>query len=116
MCQCCKQNFNSQSNIPYLLKCGHFFCKVCILKKFYDENNKMILCPEDGVVAKSLSELKLLKNLIIESNDKSESKSIDEKDERNEIDNLNVIYYFHFSFVKLIQIKLYLIILRILMN
>jgi hypothetical protein len=90
VCQCCKQNFNSHSNVPYLLKCGHFFCKVCIMKRFYDEKNKMILCPEDGAVAKSLSELKLLRNLIIESNDKSDSKSVDEKEERNEVDNTNV--------------------------
>ena len=36
ICQCCKNSFNSNENIPYLLKCGHFFCKQCIIKQFTD--------------------------------------------------------------------------------
>ena len=62
VCQCCKNHFNSGNNIPYLLKCGHFFCKNCIMKQFTDDEG--IKCPSDGFVAKSLSELKILNNFI----------------------------------------------------
>ena len=51
-------------HLPFLLLCEHFFCKSCIESFFTDENG-MISCPEDGQVANSISELKILKNLII---------------------------------------------------
>ena len=63
LCQCCKSHFNKDENLPYLLKCGHFFCIKCINQYFKDE--KGILCPSDGLVAKSIQELKLLKNFIL---------------------------------------------------
>ena len=66
ICQCCKQPFNSTVNIPYLFKCGHFFCKKCIEEQFTDEEG--IKCPNDGLVAYSVSELKLLNNLISDKN------------------------------------------------
>ena len=62
ICQCCKNSFNSVDNIPYLLKCGHFFCKQCITQQFTDEEG--IKCPNDGLVANSISELKILNNFI----------------------------------------------------
>ena len=62
ICQCCKNSFNSVDNIPYLLKCGHFFCKQCILQQFTDEEG--IRCPNDGLVNKSISDLKVLNNFI----------------------------------------------------
>ena len=62
VCQCCKNRFNSEKNIPYLLKCGHFFCKQCIMEQFTDDDG--IKCPSDGFVANSLSELKILNNFI----------------------------------------------------
>ena len=62
ICQCCKNQFNSQNNIPYLFKCGHFFCKQCIEEQFTDEEG--IKCPNDGIVAKYISELKILNNFI----------------------------------------------------
>ena len=62
ICQCCKDPFNSTDCIPYLFKCGHFFCKKCILEQFIDEEG--IKCPNDGLVAKSISELKILNNFI----------------------------------------------------
>jgi len=62
ICQCCKNSFNSVDNIPYLLKCGHFFCKQCIIQQFTDEEG--IRCPNDGLVNKSLSDLKVLNNFI----------------------------------------------------
>lgn len=65
ICQCCKNKFDSINNLPYLLKCGHFFCINCIKQYFTDETG--IVCPSDGLVAKSIKELKLLKNLIIDS-------------------------------------------------
>ena len=62
ICQCCKSNFNNEENVPYLFKCGHFFCINCINNYFKDESG--IICPLDGLIAKSINELKLLKNLI----------------------------------------------------
>ena len=62
ICQCCKNPFNSYLHIPYLFKCGHFFCKQCIEDNFTDEEG--IKCPNDGLIAKSISNLKLLNNLI----------------------------------------------------
>ena len=62
ICQWCKNSFNSVDNIPYLLKCGHFFCKQCILNQFTDEEG--IKCPNDGFVANSISDLKILNNFI----------------------------------------------------
>ena len=62
ICQCCKNSFNSVDNIPYLLKCGHFFCKQCITQQFTDEEG--IKCPNDGLVANSITELKVLNNFI----------------------------------------------------
>ena len=74
ICQCCKNQFNSTINIPYLFKCGHFFCKKCIEEQFTDEEG--IKCPNDGLVAYSIKELKLLNNLItdkyVESNTQRE--------------------------------------------
>ena len=62
ICQFCKNNFNSTIHLPYLLKCGHFFCLKCIKENFTDEEG--IKCPNDGLVALSVKELKLLNNLI----------------------------------------------------
>ena len=62
ICQFCKNNFNSTKHLPYLLKCGHFFCLKCIKENFTDEEG--IKCPNDGLVALSVKELKLLNNLI----------------------------------------------------
>ena len=74
-CQCCQNIFNDRINIPYLFKCGHFFCKKCIEENFTDEEG--IKCPNDGLVAYSLKELKILNNLIndnkyIESSNRNE--------------------------------------------
>lgn len=68
ICQNCKESFNTKINMPYLFKCGHFFCKNCIVTKFVD-NNKMIKCPEDETKVNSLQELKLLNNLIANENE-----------------------------------------------
>ena len=74
ICQCCKNQFNSTINIPYLFKCGHFFCKKCIEEQFTDEEG--IKCPNDGLIAYSIQDLKLLNNLItdkyVESNTQRE--------------------------------------------
>ena len=55
--------FNSGKNLPLLFKCGHFFCKKCILDNFMD-NEEKIICPEDKYVSNSILELKVLHNLI----------------------------------------------------
>ena len=65
VCQSCKENFNSSSNVPFLLKCGHFFCRSCLENHFTEEDGS-IFCPDDGLVANNLNELKLLNNLIVE--------------------------------------------------
>ena len=65
ICQCCKNKFDDKNNLPYLFKCGHFFCVNCIKQYFTDQTG--IVCPSDGLVAKSVSELKLLKYLILDS-------------------------------------------------
>ena len=84
ICQCCKANFNNKENLPYLFKCGHFFCLKCINQYFKKEVG--ISCPSDGLIAKSVKELKFLKNLIINNNNDNE-----ETDNRNnnEINNNN---------------------------
>ena len=73
ICQCCKNQFNSQNNIPYLFKCGHFFCKQCIEEQFTDEEG--IKCPNDGLVGKYLSELKILNNFITDKPPTQRTKS-----------------------------------------
>ena len=72
ICQCCKNRFDKGAHLPYLLKCGHFFCLDCINQYFTEQMG--IVCPSDGQVAKSVKELKLLKNLIM--NPKSNNKRI----------------------------------------
>ena len=66
ICQYCKNSFNSTIYLPYLLKCGHFFCLKCIKEHFTDEEG--IKCPNDGLVALSIKELKILNNLITDKN------------------------------------------------
>lgn len=62
ICQCCKNKFDKEKCLPYLLKCGHFFCLNCIKQYFIDKTG--VVCPTDGLVAQSIDELKLLKNLV----------------------------------------------------
>ncbi len=50
ICQICKEDFNSHNKAPYLLNCGHFFCKSCLENKYTDEKGN-IYCHDDGVVA-----------------------------------------------------------------
>jgi hypothetical protein len=86
ICQCCKNKFDKNKCLPYLLKCGHFFCINCIKQYFTDETG--IVCPSDGLVAKSIKELKLLKNLIIDSKKLNDvRKKNNDFDEKDKIDN-----------------------------
>ena len=93
ICQCCKHKFDNINNLPYLLKCGHFFCINCIKQYFTDETG--IMCPSDGLVAKSINELKLLKNLIIEpkksiiNNSNYQNNTYEQNDSVNNIINNN---------------------------
>ena len=94
VCQCCKNRFDKKEYLPYLLKCGHFFCLNCINQYFTDETG--IVCPSDGLVAKSVKELKLLKNLIINPDKKKKiekMKKIKTKDKINTNNNENSDYY-----------------------
>ena len=72
VCQCCKNKFDKKNHLPYLLKCGHFFCLKCINQYFTDKTG--IVCPSDGPMAKSINELKLLKYLIFNPNPKKSKK------------------------------------------
>lgn len=62
ICQSCKAQFDNKEHMPYLLKCGHFFCKKCLLENFTTKEG--IKCPGDGTLVKNMKELKLLNNLI----------------------------------------------------
>ena len=57
-CQCCNKKFDSNNRIPYLLECNHIFCKNCLINYFSDEEG--IKCPIDGLVGKSLNDLKAI--------------------------------------------------------
>ena len=90
-CQCCKNKFDKEKCIPYLLKCGHFFCIDCIKQYFTSQNG--VMCPLDGPVAKSIEDLKLLKNLIPDT--KTKNKNIISKMnyldlEKDDINNINL--------------------------
>ena len=87
ICQYCKNSFNSTIHLPYLLKCGHFFCSKCIKEHFTDEEG--IKCPNDGLVALSIKELKILNNLITDKNFPSQRGGADNQADNDE--NINGI-------------------------
>ena len=88
VCQCCKSQFDSKSHLPYLFKCGHFFCKECIEGQFTDEEG--IKCPIDGLVAKNINEFKLLNNLITDETISSQrNNQIQNKNNNNLNNNIN---------------------------
>ena len=74
VCQSCKNPFDSKNHLPYLYKCGHFFCKECIDEQFTDEEG--IKCPIDGLIAQSFKEFKLLNNLITDKTIPSQRSNI----------------------------------------
>ena len=45
-CDICKNNFDLNSHRPLIVKCGHTFCKHCILSNKREENNNS--CPIDN--------------------------------------------------------------------
>ena len=90
MCQCCKENFNAFDKAPYLLKCGHFFCKFCLENNYTDEKGS-VYCPEDGLIAKNIKELQILYNLIVENNKNNiEEENIHENNNNNFKYNQNI--------------------------
>ena len=88
ICQYCKNSFDSKTHIPYLFKCGHFFCKECIEEQFTDEEG--IKCPIDGLIAKSIKEFKLLNNLITDKNVPSQRNNNKAGDKTNTSSNSNL--------------------------
>ena len=72
ICQLCKNIFDNKAHIPYLLRCGHFFCKSCILNELINSEKK-IFCPNHGNVASSIKELKILSNLICNKEEKKQN-------------------------------------------
>ena len=88
ICQFCKNNFDSNLHLPYLLKCGHFFCLKCIKENFTDEEG--IKCPNDGLVALSVKELKLLNNLITDKSIPSQRDNININNKDNLNNNINI--------------------------
>ena len=142
ICQTCRINFNSTKYLPLSFKCGHFFCKNCIIMN-YTESNYRVCCPVDGNTEDSINYMKVLKNLILDisteltdnkdlinkeksyiNNNKNnkiinENKTLGESDESpsklrkpNEI----VIFLKNRPIVNIIQINRYLTILRTQMN
>ena len=87
ICQFCKNAFDSKKHLPYLFKCGHFFCKECIEEQFTDDEG--IKCPIDGLIAKSINEFKLLNNLITDKNIPTQ------RDENNNNINSNNVCHVH---------------------
>ena len=96
ICQCCNKEFNNKNNIPYLLKCNHIFCKICLETYFTEKEG--IKCPIDGLVGKDINDIQIV-NTLIESK-KSEkpknSKKINNKkinkrikEEKREV-NINI--------------------------
>ena len=93
VCQCCKNKFDKKNHLPYLLKCGHFFCLNCIKQYFTDKTG--IVCPSDGLVAQSVKELKLLKYLIFNQNSKKIKKMPKNKRKNQKINNNNETSEYH---------------------
>ena len=91
VCQCCKNPFDSKKHLPYLFKCGHFFCKECIEEQFTDEEG--VKCPIDGLIAKTFKEFKLLNNLIADKTINSQRSNINNN--TNSKSNLNNTCRFH---------------------
>ena len=83
ICQCCKNKFYNEKCFLYLLKCGHIFCLNCLNKYFIGQ--KGIECPTDGIIAHSINDLKLLKN--INSNQKKTFNRLMKK--KNTVGNMN---------------------------
>jgi hypothetical protein len=83
ICQCCKNKFYNEKCLLYLLKCGHIFCLNCLNKYFIGQ--KGVECPSDGIIAHSINELKLLKN--ITSNQVQSFSRIMRK--KNTVENIN---------------------------
>jgi len=88
ICQYCKNSFDSKTHLPYLFKCGHFFCKECIEEQFTDEEG--IKCPIDGLIAQSIKEFKLLNNLITDKNVPSQRNNNKVGDKMNTNSNSNL--------------------------
>ena len=61
-CQQCNNTFDNNHHLPFLFKCGHFFCKTCIETYFTTETG--IACPIDGPTATTLTDLTILDKLV----------------------------------------------------
>ena len=86
VCQCCNKEFDSKKNIPYLLKCNHFFCKTCLENYFTDEEG--IKCPIDGLVGKSINDIKILINFVNKNNNNN---NINKNNNKKNISKNNTI-------------------------
>ena len=86
VCQCCNKEFDSKKNIPYLLKCNHFFCKTCLENYFTDEEG--IKCPIDGLVGKSLKDIKILNNFM--ENKKTENNKVNKNNNKKVIKDKSI--------------------------
>lgn len=87
VCQCCNKEFDLKKNIPYLLKCNHFFCKSCLENYFTDEEG--IKCPIDGLVGKSLNDIKIMTNFVENKNNKNKINSNTNTNKNNKKANAN---------------------------
>lgn len=49
ICKICKSEYDESIKIPrILIKCGHTFCQLCILKLLNNDNK--LVCPQDEII------------------------------------------------------------------
>ena len=42
-CNICYDNYNTTTNLPRLLECGHIFCEECIIKEKNDNDKNIVI-------------------------------------------------------------------------
>jgi hypothetical protein len=60
-CKLCNCSYNTEERQPYIIKCGHTFCKFCISGKQDD-----LLCPLCGISLSFLFENCILNKIVEE--------------------------------------------------
>jgi hypothetical protein len=59
-CKICKNAYNNEERSAYIIKCGHTFCRICIISKYDDTQ-----CPLCGITISFRIEI-CIQNKIIE--------------------------------------------------
>lgn len=82
-CKICEKLFNSDNRQPYILKCGHTFCKICIDKNFF--KYKYFSCLNCFYVCLNINDL-ILNHIITDRSSYAGKKN-------KNIDNSSDLYY-----------------------